>query len=50
MDNFVILDDEDWNWSDYGFDTHWFQPTWFGNGGLKREHKDKAIDILSKAF
>ena len=50
VDNFVILDDEDWNWSDYGFDTHWIQPTWFGNGGLKREHIDKAIDILSKAF
>jgi len=50
VDNFVILDDEDWNWSDYGFDNHWVQPTWFGNGGLKREHIDKAIDILSKAF
>jgi len=50
VDNFVILDDEDWNWSDYGFDNHWVQPTWFGNGGLKREHIDKAIDILSKTF
>lgn len=47
VDNFVILDDEDWNWSDYGYDTHWLQPTWFGNGGLKREHVDRAIEILS---
>ena len=46
IDNFVILDDEDWDWSDYGFDTHWVQPTWFGDGGLKQEHVDKAIKIL----
>lgn len=46
VDNFVILDDEDFNWSDYGYDTHWVQPTWFGDGGLKREHVDRAIEIL----
>ena len=47
VDNFVILDDEDWDWSDYGYDTHWIQPTWFGDGGLKREHVDMAIVILN---
>ena len=46
VDNFVILDDEDFDWIDYGYDTHWVQPTWFGDGGLKREHVDKAIEIL----
>ena len=48
VDNFVILDDEDFDWSDYGYDTHWVQPTWFGDGGLKREHVDRAIEILSQ--
>ena len=47
VDNFVILDDEDLDWSDYGYDTHWIQPTWFGDGGLKREHVDRAIEILN---
>lgn len=46
--NFVILDDEDFNWSDYGYSKHWVQPTWFGNGGLKREHVEEAIKILEK--
>ena len=46
--NFVILDDEDWDWYDYGFDIYWIQPTWFGDGGLKREHVNKAIEILSR--
>ncbi len=48
VDNFVILDDEDWSWSDYGYDKHWVQPTWFGNGGLKREHVDRAVEILNQ--
>ncbi len=47
--NFVILDDEDWDWRDYGFDTNWIQPTCLGDGGLKREHVDKAIEILTKS-
>ena len=47
VDNFVILDDGDFDWSDYGYDTHWIQPTWFGDGGLKREHVDMAIKILN---
>jgi len=47
VENFVILDDEDWQWFDYGFENNWIQPTWFGDGGLKREHVDRAIRILS---
>lgn len=46
VNNFVILDDEDFNWSDYGYENNWIQPTWIGNGGLKKEHVDKAIEIL----
>lgn len=45
VNNFVILDDEDWEWADYSYDKHWIQPTWF-NGGLQREHVEKAIEIL----
>lgn len=46
VDNFVILDDGNYNWAAYDYATHWVQPTWFGNGGLKREHVDRAIKIL----
>lgn len=46
VENFVILDDEDWQWSDYGYENNWIQPTWFGNGGLKREHVNKSVEIL----
>ena len=46
VDNFVILDDEDHEWSDYGYDKYWVQPTWFGDGGLKKEHVKQAINIL----
>lgn len=48
IDNFVILDDEDWEWSDYEYDRHWIQPTWFGNGGLQQEHINEAIKILNR--
>lgn len=48
IENFVILDDEDWEWADYGYKRNWIQPTWSGDGGLKREHIEKAIEILNK--
>lgn len=48
VDNFVILDDEDFGWKDYGYDTHWVRPTWHGDGGLKREHVKQAINILRR--
>ena len=47
VDNFAILDDEDFGWFEYGYGKHWIQPTWFGDGGLKREHVDRAIEILN---
>ena len=50
VDNFVILDDEDFDWTDYGYDKHWVQPTWFGDSGLKREHVDRAIEILGGEY
>lgn len=46
-DSFVILDDEDWQWSDYGYENNWIRPTWFGDGGLQEEHVDAAIKILN---
>lgn len=46
IDNFVILDDEDYEWREYGYDKHWIQPTYYGDGGLKIEHVNKAIQIL----
>ena len=45
-ESFVILDDEDFGWADYGYEKHWVRPTWFGNGGLKQVHVDNAIKIL----
>lgn len=48
VSHFVILDDLDFQWEVYGYDTHWVQPTWFGNGGLKREHVEKAVEVLSE--
>lgn len=47
IENFVILDDEDFDWCDYGYESNWIQPTWFGDGGLKKEHVDMAIKILN---
>ena len=29
-----------------GYENNWIQPTWTGNGGLKKEYVDKAIKIL----
>lgn len=48
IESFVILDDEDWQWSDYGYENNWVRPTWFGDGGLKKEHVKSAIEILNK--
>ena len=47
-ETFVILDDEPWNWAEYGYDKYWIQPNYFGeNGGLQPEHVEKAIKILN---
>lgn len=46
VNNFVILDDEDFDWIDYGYDKYWIQTSWF-DGGLQQKHVDKAIKILN---
>lgn len=48
VESFIILDDENWQWSDYGYEDNWIQPTWFGDGGLKKEHVNMTINILNK--
>lgn len=46
-ENYVILDDEDHDWKDYGYDGHWVQTSWFNSaGGLNKEDVTKAIQIL----
>ena len=47
VERFVILDDEDFDWVDYGYDKNWIQPTWFGDGGIQREDVEKAVQILN---
>lgn len=47
VDAFVILDDEDYDWKDYGYSDNWIQPTWYDDGGLQREHVEKAVKILN---
>ena len=49
VETFVILDDEDHNWGDYGLADYWIQPSWYDeNGGLHREHVIKAIQLLKE--
>ena len=48
VESFVILDDEDYDWKNYGMENNWVQPTWFGNGGLKDQHVKQAIGILNR--
>ena len=44
-DGFVILDDEDHDWSDYGFDSHWIQTSWY-ESGLQEKDVAEAVRIL----
>lgn len=48
VNNFVILDDENWDWKKYAYEKYWVKPTWYGNGGLKPDHVKQAIEILNK--
>lgn len=49
VETFVILDDEDHDWGDYGLTDYWIQPSWYDeNGGLHREHVTKAIQLLKE--
>lgn len=43
--SFVILDDEDYDWATYGYDSHWVCPSWFGEA-LTEDDVRKALDIL----
>lgn len=47
VESFVILDDEDYDWCEYGYEERWIRPTWFGDGGLKDHHVKLAIEILN---
>ena len=47
VESFVILDDTDYDWADYGFDRSWVQPSWF-EGGLQSSHVKKSIEILGR--
>lgn len=44
---FVILDDEDHDWADYGYENNWVSPSWFING-LEEKHKIEALKVLKK--
>ena len=48
-ESYVILDDENHDWSDYGLENNWIQPSWYDkNGGLHQDHVDMAIKILNR--
>lgn len=45
---FVIFDDEDWDWTYYGLEKHWCRSTYYDKkyGGLQPRHIKKAIQLL----
>ena len=45
---FVIFDDEDWDWTYYGLEEHWCRSTYYDKkyGGLQPGHIKKAIQLL----
>lgn len=47
VENFVILDDEDHDWSEYGLDEHWIQTSWYDpDGGIREKNVADAVQIL----
>lgn len=47
--NIVIMDDEDFSWSEYNMDKYWVESSYTDrNGGINQEHVDKAIHILNE--
>ena len=49
VENFVILDDEDHDWKEYGLDKNWIHTCYYGPdcaAGLLEEHVDKICEIL----
>lgn len=47
IQSFVILDDTDYDWVEYGLGEHWVR-TDFMEGGLNRELALKAVNILNQ--
>lgn len=48
-DSYVILDDEDHGWKEYGYEDAWVQTSWYDpNGGLGKNDVKKAIVILNQ--
>lgn len=51
VENFVILDDEDHDWKEYGMDEHWLHTSYYGPDcevGLLEKHIDKICYILDR--
>lgn len=55
IENYIILDDEDFNWSHFGIDSHWIDTTnsdkYYGDfrdDGLKEEHLEYIKNNLIK--
>lgn len=49
VEDFVILDDEDHAWKEYGLDKNWIHTCYYGPdcaAGLLEEHVDKICEIL----
>lgn len=47
--NIVIMDDEDFLWSEHNMDMYWVESSYVDcNGGINQEHVDKAIHILNE--
>lgn len=53
VEDFVILDDEDHAWKEYGLDENWIHTCYYGpdcEAGLLKKHIDKICDILDEKF
>lgn len=53
VEDFVILDDENHDWKEYGIDKNWIHTSYYGpdcEAGLLEKHIDKICDILDEKF
>ena len=51
VEDFVILDDENHDWKEYGMNKNWIHTSYYGpdcEAGLLDEHIDKICDILDR--
>ena len=49
VEDFVILDDENHDWKEYGMNKNWIHTSYYGldcEAGLLKEHVDKICEIL----